>query len=100
MKKCENKKIRGKHPYLLSQNHIDKEASNKWLEQGAIYGENLSFMVGIQIINTKNYLKYIVKNSTVTRRKCNSQQETIEHITSGCSVLAPKIYRPTNSILK
>lgn len=74
--KWENKTLQGKHPYQLSQKCIDKEASNKWPEQGKLYGETEVLMIAIkyQIVNTKNRLKCTLKDST---RKCNSQQETI-----------------------
>ena len=53
-------------------------------------------MVAIQdkIINTRNYKKYILKQDIPTDkcRMCNEQTETIDHITSGCRILAPKQY--------
>ena len=48
-----------------------------------------------QVILTKNYLKYIVKDRAVEDdkcRKCMSGSETIQHITAGCPTLAHTEY--------
>ena len=55
-------------------------------------------MVAIQdqTIPTRNYRKYILKDNTITTdkcRRCNTQSETIEHIISGCKMLAQIYYK-------
>jgi hypothetical protein len=92
-----NKIIHRKHPYQLSLEYVDKEASNMWLCKGQLYAEMEDFAIAIQdqVINTKNYLKHVIKDSNVVDdkcRRCKNQQETIEHITSRCSLLAPNEY--------
>lgn len=91
------KSLHGKYPNQLQQEYIDIEASNAWLSKGNLYKETEGFMVAIQdqIINTKNYQKYIIKDTTVVSDKCrlcNTNQETIDHITGGCPFLANKQY--------
>lgn len=93
------KTLHGKHPNQLQQEHIiiDSEASNAWLSKGNIYKETEGFMLAIQdqVIKTRNYQKYIIKDPSVVSdrcRLCNSNQETIEHITGGCPFLANKQY--------
>ena len=91
-----NKQLHGKHIYNLTQPHIDKEASNQWLKSGQLYAETEGFMIAIQdkIISTRNYKKHILKQPIPSDlcRICNEQIETIDHITSGCRILAPKQY--------
>ena len=91
------KALHGRHFYQIHQSHIDLEASNKWLMVSDIYGETEGFMMAIQdqVIHTRNYAKYIIKDASVVSdicRKCSSTSETIDHITSGCSALAQTEY--------
>jgi hypothetical protein len=49
-----------------------------------------------QVINTKNYKKYILKDSTLQNdlgRCCHSESETIQHILNACSLLANNDYK-------
>ena len=91
------KELHGRHHHDLNQNYVDKEASNKWLQSGEIYAETEGFMLAIQdqVISTRNYLKFIIKDPTVTNdkcRKCHMSSETIQHIISGCKLLANSDY--------
>lgn len=91
------KTLHGKHPHNITQPHIDQEASNTWLRRGNVYSETEGFMVAIQdqTINTRYYSKHIIKNPNTTTdqcRLCKQQLETIDHITSGCSILANTEY--------
>lgn len=47
-----------------------------------------------RVIATKNHRKYIIKKNIETDkcRKCHQYQETIEHITGGCKVIAGTDY--------
>jgi hypothetical protein len=68
-----------------------------WLCKGQLYAETEGFAIAIQdqVINTKNYLKHVIEDNSVINdkcRRCKNQQETTEHITSGCSLLAPTEY--------
>lgn len=91
------KTLHGRHPHDLEQNHVDRIASNKWLKIGNLFPETEGFMIAIQdqIINTKNYRKYIIKDPSLTDdkcRKCHNQPETIQHITGACVTLTQTDY--------
>ena len=46
-----------------------------------------------QALNTRYYSKHIIKQGTMDRcRKCNTQPETVEHLISGCQILAADQY--------
>ncbi|KAI5739678.1 hypothetical protein M8J77_022047 [Diaphorina citri] len=47
-----------------------------------------------QVMKTRNYIKYIMKQDVENEmcRLCNQITESIQHLTSGCKVLAPKEY--------
>ncbi|XP_072939818.1 uncharacterized protein [Epargyreus clarus] len=90
------KSLHGRHYQDLSQINVDKEASNAWLKRGELFPETEGFMLAIQdqVIETKNYRKFIIKNlSTDTCRKCNSSPETIQHITGACKSIAQTDYK-------
>ncbi|XP_028174995.1 uncharacterized protein LOC114363470 [Ostrinia furnacalis] len=90
------KALHGRYPHQLEQDHVDQSASSTWLTKGNIFGETEGFMVAIQdqVIKTRNYSKYILKETIETDkcRLCNQTTENIDHITGGCSVLAHKEY--------
>lgn len=97
IEKWKSKALHGKHANQLTQPHIDIAASNAWLTQGNLFGETEGFIIAIQdqIIATRNYQKYIIKDPktpTDKCRLCHTQTETIEHITGGCPILAPRQY--------
>lgn len=89
--------LHGRHPNDLSDRHVDKSASNAWLTNGCLFPETEGFLVAIQdqVINTRNYQRYIIKDPSVQDdrcRKCKEKTETIQHITSACSELAQNDY--------
>jgi hypothetical protein len=47
-----------------------------------------------QVIPTRNYKKYILKQSNIDElcRRCGKESETIQHITAVCEQLAPTEY--------
>jgi hypothetical protein len=51
------KALHGRHPHDLSQQHVDTEASNKWLTSADLFAETEGFLTAIQdqVILTKNY---------------------------------------------
>lgn len=91
------KALHGRHPHDLSQAHVDKIASNYWLSHGDLFPETEGFVMAIQdqVVATKNYMKFIVKDKNTpndTCRQCSAAPETIQHITSGCRTLSATDY--------
>jgi len=92
-----NKALHGRHPHDLDQPYVDKAASNAWLRSGELFPETEGFMIAIQdqVVNTRNYLKHIVKDPQIQDdkcRKCREKPETIQHITTACSLLSQSDY--------
>jgi len=87
------KALHGRHPYDLSQQYVDIEASNKWLTNADLFAETEGFLTAIhdQVILTRNYKKYISKEPDTKElcRRCGKESQTIQHITAACEQLAP-----------
>jgi hypothetical protein len=87
------KALHGRHPNDLSQEHVDKEASNKWLTNADLFAETEGFLTAIQdqVILTRNYKKHILTQPNIDEmcRRCGKEPETIQHITAACEQLAP-----------
>ncbi|KAL0838863.1 hypothetical protein ABMA28_016889 [Loxostege sticticalis] len=91
------KQLHGRHIKDLEQPHIDNEASNKWLKIGYLFPETEGFLISIQdqVVNTKNYRKFIIKDPCALDdrcRKCHKNPETIQHIINACPVLTQNDY--------
>lgn len=92
-----SKALHGRHPHDLDQHHVDKMASNAWLSSGELFPETEGFMVAIQdqVVNTKNYMRHIIRDPQIRDdrcRKCQEKPETIQHITAACSLLSQNDY--------
>jgi ribosomal protein L37E len=90
------KALHSRHPYDLKQQYVDMEASNKWLTSADLFAETEGFLTAIhdQVILTRNYKKYILKQPNTNKlcRRCGKELETIQHITAACGQLAPTKY--------
>ncbi|CAH1108044.1 unnamed protein product [Psylliodes chrysocephalus] len=92
------KELHGRyHNILNNDENIDKTATLSWLTRGGIFPETEGFLCAIQdqIIPTRSYLKYIVKDGNIKTTKCrmcNKGHENVEHLISSCEVLAPREY--------
>ncbi|KAL1446381.1 hypothetical protein WDU94_013936 [Cyamophila willieti] len=88
------KELHGRFPSELDKTH--KEESVYYLKAGNLYPETEGFITAIQdqVITTKNYRKYILKERLENDRcrLCGSSSETIQHLTSGCQTLAGTDY--------
>ncbi|KAL1454659.1 hypothetical protein WDU94_010873, partial [Cyamophila willieti] len=92
-----NKAVHGVYRKQIEQDNIDPENTFEWLKKGQLFPETEGFVMAIQdqTIPTKNYRKYIIREHDIGSdkcRKCNTQSETIDHITNGCPILAGKEY--------
>jgi len=88
--------LHGRHPYDLSQQYVDTEASNKWRTNADLFAETEGFLTAIQgqVILTRNYKKYILKQPHTEElcRRCGKEPNTIQHITAASEQLAPTEY--------
>jgi ribosomal protein L37E len=61
-----------------------------------LFAETEGFLTAIQdqVIPTRNYKKYILKQLNIDEmcRRCGKESETIRHITAACEHLAPTEY--------
>lgn len=92
------KSLHGRHWQDLQQPHVDREASNAWLQRGELFPETEGFMLAIQdqTIETRNYQKHIIRLPnlpTDSCRRCHSSSETIQHITGACRSIAQTDYK-------
>jgi len=61
-----------------------------------LFAETEGFLTAVQdqVILTRNYNKYILKQPRINElgRRCGRESETIQHITAACEQLAPAEY--------
>ena len=81
---------------LRSQNaDVDQEATHQWLRSSGLKAETEGFIIAAQdqSLFTRNFQANILKNGAdPSCRLCDKSCETIDHLVSGCSTLAPNEY--------
>ncbi|CAK7193078.1 hypothetical protein COMNV_01291 [Commensalibacter sp. Nvir] len=90
-----NKPLHGRFYHSLMDVGVDAEASLTWLKSGSIFPETEGFLFAIQeqVIATKAYRKHICGEGIDDLcRLCKKAVESIQHVTSGCTILAGKEY--------
>ena len=78
-------------PCNLDEKLVNIEQSYRWLKSGDIKGETESIIVAAQeqAISTNYFKNKIFKEETESKcRLCKQHEETIDHLTSGCPILA------------
>jgi len=89
--KWHGKRMHGQLPCNLDENLVDIEQSYCWLKSGDIKGETESTIVAAQdqAITTNYFKNKILKEETESKcRLCKQHEETIDHLSSGCHILA------------
>ena len=82
-------------PKYLQEGHIDIEMSFQWMKYTGLKGETEGLITAAQdqALNTRYYSKHIIKHGSTDRcRVCHNQAETLDHIISGCQILAADKY--------
>jgi len=82
-------------PRNLDEKLVDIEQSYRWLKSGDIKGETESTVVAAQDLEiSTNYFKNkILKEETESKYwLCKQHEETIDHLTSRCPILAKNEY--------
>ena len=80
---------------MLESDSIESNLSTMWLSKGILKGETESLIVAAQdqALNTRYRERKIHKKHVNSKcRICHQFEETIEHITSDCPILAQKDY--------
>jgi len=82
--------MHGQLPLNLDEEVVDIEQSYQWIKSGGIKEETQSTTVAAhdQTINTNYFKNKILKEEI--NSKCwshNQHEETIDHLTSGCSIM-------------
>jgi len=91
----QGKRMHGQLPRNLDEKLVDIEQSYRWLKSGGIKGETESTIVAAQdqAISTNYSKNKILKQETESKcRLCKQHEETIDHLTSGCTILAKNEY--------
>ena len=79
----------------LDGKRVDIEGSYCWLKSGDIKGETQSKIVAAQdqAINANYSKNKILKEESESKcQLCKQHEETIDHLTSGCPILAKNEY--------
>ena len=93
--KWKGKIMHGQYPLMLENDSIESNLSTIWLSKGVLKAETESLIVAAQdqALNTRYRERKIHKKHVNSKcRICHQFEETIEHITSGCPILAQKDY--------
>lgn len=89
------KALHGQFAKRVDQPDVDKSGTFQWLKSSSLKAETEGFLLAAQdqSLKTRNYLKFIMKTGNdPTCRFCHQHQETIDHLVSGCPILAKKEY--------
>jgi hypothetical protein len=89
------KGMHGQLPRSLDEKLLDIEQSYRWLKYGDIKGETESRIVAAQdqAISTNYFKNKILKEETESKCRLRKQhEETINHLISGCPILAKNEY--------
>jgi len=91
----QGKRMHGQLPRCLDEKLVDIEQSYHWLKSGGIKGETESTIVAAQdqAISTNYFKNKILKEEIESKcLLCKQHEETIDHLTSGCPILAKNEY--------
>ena len=89
------KSLHGQYYLRSHQPDVDQQATHQWLRSSGLKAETEGFILAAQdqSLSTRNYEANILKNgSNPNCRFCNKHVETVDHLVSGCPVLAPNEY--------
>jgi hypothetical protein len=88
------KRMHGQLLRNLDEKLVDIEQSYRWLKSGDMKGETESTIVAAQdqAISTNYFKNKILKEEIESEcQLCKQHEETIEHLTSGCPILASEV---------
>ena len=89
------KPLHGQYPLQSQKADVDLHDIHPWLRRAGLKVETEAFIVAAQdqSLFTRNFQANILRNETDPRcRFCNTSTESIDHLISGCTILAPSEY--------
>ena len=91
-----SKSLHGQYPLRSQKANVDLYDTHQWLKSGRVKAAETEWsIVTVQDQShfTRNFQANILHNGVDPRcRFCNISTETINHLTSGCTILAPNEY--------
>ena len=90
-----DKPLHGKYPIRVSDPDINFSLIHQWLASSGLKSETEHFNIAArdQSLPTRNFQANILENGTDPKyRVCDKHTETIDHLVSGCPILAPTEY--------
>ena len=93
--KWEEKPLHGQYPKRINDKDVDQAQTYEWLRTSGLKSETEGFIIAAQdqCIKTNYYRNKILKDGTDPMcRICGKNQETIDHLVSGCSEFAKTEY--------
>ena len=87
--------MHGQYPARVNKPHVDQEKTHQWLRSSGLKSETEGLIIAAQdqSLATKSYHHKIINNDSDPKcRMCREFEETIDHILSGCRVLAKTEY--------
>ncbi|XP_045474919.1 uncharacterized protein LOC123680848 [Harmonia axyridis] len=91
-----SKVLHGRFHASINQPEVDKTRSHTYLVAGYLYASTEAALHAIQdqVVPTRNYSKYIMKQQVENTkcRICNQVEETVQHLSGGCTPLASTKY--------
>lgn len=92
----QDKPLHGQYPERANKPNVDKVNTHRWLRASGLKSETEGFILAAQdqSLFTRNFQANIIHNNVDPKcRFCDKYQETIDHLISGCSILAPNEYK-------
>ncbi|XP_044756916.1 uncharacterized protein LOC123315325 [Coccinella septempunctata] len=103
MEQWKAKALHGRYPGHLESREVNKQESLTYLRAGYLFPETEARLIAIQdqVMPTRAYLKHIagVDIPTDRCRRCSQAPESIQHLTSSCSILAPTDYLERHNVM-
>ena len=90
-----DKPLHGKYPICASDPDVNFSLTYQWLASSGLKSETVGFIIAAQDqrLPTRNFQANILENGTDPKcRVCDKHTETIDHLVSGCPILAPTEY--------
>ena len=90
-----SKPLHGQYALRTQKADVDLSATHQWLRSAGLKAETEGFLMAAQdqTLFTRNYQANVIHNGADPNcRFCSKSTETIDHLISGCTILAPNEY--------